>query len=153
MTEDRARSWDAGLKLGTVIVSLLVATVGYRDYQLRAKESTDRARPTQDIAARGPFLEQRLKLYFEATETASKLATLEPGKAWDEAHSRFWQLYWGQLSVVESKAVASAMVNVGLCLKDKTCDRGELEQRSLRLAHACRDDIQAAWDVASLRKP
>jgi hypothetical protein len=100
--------------------------------------------------ARAPFLERQLATYLEATRVASKLATNNRGSQIFVANERrFWELYWGELSLVEDWHVESAMVAMGHCLRgDCTrCHQGTLEQCALRLAHACRKSLGISWGV------
>src|SRR5262247_4947331 len=60
--------------------------------------------------ARKPFLQRQQELYFEASTLASKLSTLDHGAEREAARKRFYQLYWGELSVVEDESVEKAMV-------------------------------------------
>src|SRR5262245_23121160 len=59
------------------------------------------------IDARRPFLDLQLKLYQDATKTASILATSNDAKELEEAEARFWQLYWGELGLVENGGIKS----------------------------------------------
>ena len=54
------------------------------------------------IDARRPFLDHQLKLYQEATKTAAILATSNDAAELQTAEIRFWQLYWGELAMVDT---------------------------------------------------
>jgi len=113
-----------------------------------------------------PFLERQLAFYFEAAKVTGKLATLNPGKSatdqdqrisedWAWARRRFWELYWGELAVVESPQVSTAMVAFGQGLGEveKCVDKGDscdglqksLTGASIALAHQIRESIQEGW--------
>jgi hypothetical protein len=114
------------------------------------------------------FLERQLQLYFEVSRVTAKLATLparlpDTGPADNEtyewANRRFWELYWGELSVVESPEVARAMVDFGEQLRKVTDCRAanegdcrsqqeQLSGLSYKLAGRLRESIQAGWDYA-----
>lgn len=72
---------------------------------------------TLEWEARRPFLERQMALCFEAAATASTLATTADNAKWDKANGRFWELYWGELALVENRAVANKMVEFGITLK------------------------------------
>jgi len=98
--------------------------------------------------ARKPFLERQQALYFEATSAASKLSTLDDGGEKEGARKRFYQLYWGELSVVEDELVEAAMVRFKNILEQY--ERGqtskfEVERSSLVLAHSCRESLARGW--------
>jgi len=111
-----------------------------------------------------PFLEKQLQFYFEAARVTAKLATLSPSheattaapENWEWARRRFWELYWGELGVVESPDVAGAMVRFGhrlnevaVCFerKEANCQvkQATLEGLSLDLAREIRKSIELGW--------
>ena len=55
----------------------------------------------------------RLQLYAEAAQAAARIATATSGQAVVDAEKRFWELYWGPLSMVEDRLVEGAMVAFG----------------------------------------
>lgn len=59
------------------------------------------------------FLDRQLQLYFEAVKTVAQLGILTKGRKFDELKQKFWELYWGELSVVESQDVENKMVVLG----------------------------------------
>lgn len=108
---------------------------------------------------RKSYWDKQMSLLFDATETTAKIAVLSPNDPKrEEAVEAFWRLYWGPMTVVESKcepcdAVDQAMLAFGRCLRDpadakpqETCSPRELEQRSIALGKAARDSIGASWD-------
>ena len=55
------------------------------------------------------FWDAQLKLYLEATDTASKIANLpQTDKVRTDAVERFWQLFYGPLHVVEDNDVKTS---------------------------------------------
>jgi hypothetical protein len=50
------------------------------------------------------------------------------------------------MGLVESPEVARAMIEIGACLKDTTCN--DLERRSLQLSYKMRDSIARSWSVS-----
>ena len=133
-------------------------------------ERSDSAQKERELAvreSRRPFLEKQPLFYFETVRVTAKLATLPrtgvsdkgPGdkETWDWAKRRFWELYWGELGVVESREVAAAMVRFGQvltnmdgCAADDQCaiEQGKLRGLSLAIASEMRKSIQADWGYA-----
>lgn len=110
--------------------------------------------------SRRPFLDRQLTLYEEATRTAAVLATSEDPTEVEAAEERFWQLYWGELALVENGGlgaqgggVEAAMVRFGNALRARPRNMEILQQRSLDLAHACRDSLADSWGVPSWKSP
>ena len=130
------------------------ATVAKQDAEIRRSISQLASRTQREVinlqhesATRKPFLEHQLTLYLEASKITAMIATIaddsDPER--QKAIRRFWQLYWGELVVVEDHKVANAMVAFGRALKSS--DNMKLEQLALGVAHACRDSVQKSWDV------
>jgi hypothetical protein len=101
-----------------------------------------------------PFLEKQLTTCFDTVGIVGSLAAEnEPGVIVDpkrhaNALSQFWLHYHGTLSVVESKDVEGAMVDIGNQLRgcEQKGTRCNLQANANRLAHACRDLVLARWD-------
>jgi hypothetical protein len=147
---------QAWLPVLTVVVGAGWGLYTYLDHQKevqrdQTRQATEEA-ATRRIEVQKPFLEKKLTLYFEAAQIAGRLATLKPGaEAWNDTENRFWQLYWSELSMVETDAVEEAMVKVGQALtilknspEDKDARRA-LNEAIYELAHAIRDGIESAW--------
>ena len=147
---------QAWLPVLTVVVGALWALYTYLDHQKEVRQEAarqaDKDAVTRRIEVQKPFLEKQLALYFEAAQVAGRLVSLKPGVgSWSENENRFWELYWSELSMVESEAVEQAMVNVGTALTayksapDSQPAKRALEKSIYDLAHAIRDGIAAAW--------
>jgi hypothetical protein len=113
----------------------------------------------RQLEARRPFLDRQLKLYTDATLNASILATSTDAAERTKATQRFFQLYWGNLAMVENGGldakdggVESAMVAFGACL-NQDCPQGQLQQLSLKLAHTCRDSLAESWGIRDWKTP
>ena len=118
----------------------------------QAKFEAVRLAESRRIEATKPFLERQLKLYTEATQVAAKIATSRDVKEVEDAKKRFWQLYWGELALVENKDVEAAMVKLGRALENSASQR-ELKQLSLKLAHACRESLDRSWGINAWSQP
>ena len=139
------------------VVPLVIAALGFvwgvyqyfQGQKVRAdqvKLDQDREAVQRRIEARRPFLEKQLGLYTEATNAAATIATSADTAALAKARTRFWELYWGELALVEDSAVEQAMMAFGSGL-DRGAGKAELQQLSLGLAVACRDSLAVAWDT------
>jgi hypothetical protein len=77
--------------------------------QRRASEAVlqeqKRTSETRRVEATKPFLEHQLALYTEAIQSVEVMATSADHPAVDKATARFWQLYWGELGLVEDGAL------------------------------------------------
>jgi len=138
---NEGQKWDVTMKIVGACAVFVGVVVGLYQY-------IDKA----GMESRKPFLERQLVYYLDASSQAAILATSSDAKEINSAAAAFWRLYWGPLLVVEDKAVADAMVQLGRCLQerdiDKTrCDQNSLKQRALALARACRSSIETSWGV------
>ena len=147
---------QAWLPVLTIVGGALWGLFTYLDHQkevqVDAARQAAKDASVRKIEAQQPFLKQQLTLYFEAAQVAGRFTTLKPGSAqWDVNESRFWQLYWSELSMVESEAVEAAMVNLSKALPDykRSPDNQEaiqaLDESVYELAHAIRAGIESAW--------
>ncbi len=135
-----------GLPTIAQVVALIAAVTGvYKYLDTRARE------------VKRPFLEKQMALYFDVCKVVATLArrdveTTERKKATE----RFWELYWGELSLVESGSVEVIMVALGrvIELPPKVLEgkdgRDLLERLSYQLAHACRASIGKGWGFRPL---
>jgi hypothetical protein len=167
--------WDWIVKYGPAIAVLAGATWTASTWYFERQEKTAAERRLAVRESQKPFLERQLAFYFEAAKVTAKLATLPPvptgedfakHKAledWAWARRRFWELYWGELGVVESPEVASAMVDFGKALGDveKCADAGgdcigkqkALEGHSISLSHKIRASVEQGWGYTLSPRP
>jgi hypothetical protein len=99
---------------------------------------------TRRIEAQKPHLERQLQLYTETCQLAVCLATAEDPQQVTIAKKRFWELYWGELCMVENRGVEKAMVQLGKAL-ESNASQDELKNLSYELAHALRHSLEVAW--------
>ena len=132
--------WLTGLAaVGAVGISLL-QYMGQRDDEIEQRE---REVVVLDRQSKQKFLDKQFELYTEAVIVVSRLATGGKYASRDEDASRFWQLYWGELGMVEDGQVARAMVKVGTALDSN----GNLELPSLHLSRCISKSIEVNWGV------
>ncbi|WP_341368431.1 hypothetical protein [Yoonia sp. BS5-3] len=124
----------------------------------------------QSIAAATPFLQKKLLWCEEAVDTAARIATSETPEQPDL--QRFWQLYWGKMGLIENETVKAAMIRFGASLTAldlsyqspdaansddakafapenviANASEDSLQDQSLALAHACRDELSREWSA------
>ncbi|MEP7342232.1 MAG: hypothetical protein ABI977_31170 [Acidobacteriota bacterium] len=120
----------------------------------KVAEQREKEVETAHREAQRPFLELQLKLYVEAVTVAGRLATLENGAERETARKRFYQLYWGELSVVEDREVEGAMIKFDRALQayeqapsqNRERAKAILNCRSYRLAHNVRNSLARTWE-------
>ena len=110
----------------------------------QARFESQRYAETRRIEAAKPFLERQLALFTEATQVAAQIAVDPSSAPAGKLKTRFWQLYWGELALVERGDVEKAMVAFGNALT-RGAPAEELRPLSLRIARACRDELAIAW--------
>jgi|SRR5262245_58742610 len=144
MSESRAL--DAALKILPIVGACVTFIWGVWVWKDNADEERDAASAetaryaeSRRVEATRPFLEMQLKLYTEAAFVTSRIA-----HSGDEgAIGRFWELYYGELSLVENNDVAQAMVDFGNALKSN--EKARLEGLSLELTRSMRRSLAKSW--------
>ena len=149
-------NWLKVLAVAGAISSFLWGVYQWReksaqDLALRSVEA-ERLAETRRIEATKPFLDRQLALYSEATRVASQVATLGKTDAGKKARTRFWELYWGELALVENRTVEAAMKQMGDALSAGASEH-ELQLASLAVAKACRESLDRSWGINAWAKP
>jgi hypothetical protein len=123
------------------------------DKELQQQKLEARRRSeSRRIEATQPFLERQLKLYTEVSQVAALIATSDDSYEKTKATQRFWELYWGELALVENQEVESAMVAMGRSIEG-SAEHDERKQLSLQLAHACRKSLDRSWGIHAWSTP
>ncbi len=114
-------------------------------------------RETKRAEFRQRYWEAQLALYEDATGAAAAIATARSLESVAGERARFWQLYWGPLSMIEHPEVEQAMVAFGRVLGE--CERDvsgcaadgpgnsitPLRQKAYELAHCVRVSLHHTW--------
>jgi hypothetical protein len=100
------------------------------------------------LSAAKPLIDLRQKQYLEAIRSAAVLARPQDHTDTEkkEATKRFWELYWGELSLVEDRDVGAAMVRLGRAI-DPNYEKTESQQAVLDLAYSLRNSLVRTWGV------
>lgn len=144
MSESRAL--ETALKILPVVGACITFAWGVWVWKDNADEEREAARQEAEryaesrrIEATRPFLELQLKAYTEAVLVTSRIATSGDQAAID----RFWELYTGELALVEDSQVAQAMIAFGDALKSGR--QAALRGLAIRLAHQMRESLAKSW--------
>jgi hypothetical protein len=123
--------------------------VNQEEHRLQAAIQAQKENEQKWLQLQKPFMERQLQLYSEAVHITAILATAPKGDNWESARKRFWELYWGELALVENKEVESRMVQFGNVLNSISNDDSAtvLQSESLGLAHAIRRSIDQSWGL------
>jgi hypothetical protein len=124
---------------------------GYLDQQKAALAQQQAAEVARANEARKPFFEKQLALYFETAKVVGSLATEAPySDSWKIAKTRFYALYWSELSMVEDRGVEEGMVKFERTLKNFDKDgslRAQVQTQAYCLAHTLKASIASNWTV------
>lgn len=121
----------------------------HREKLAAIERENERAAQTRRVESTRPFLERQLALYSEAARVCAQIASSPR----PEAVARFWELYWGELALVENKEVEAAMVQFGQALHYMPDDSSILKHRALEVAKACRLSLARSWGVEAWVSP
>jgi hypothetical protein len=116
-TRQAIKFWLDCLQIITVVGGVIIAVVTFLNYSREQKaqaaeethrivERDDRAKEQLKTAKRElerPYQEKKLSLYLDAARVLAHLAT-SPNLKKEATEARFWELYWGELPFVESRA-------------------------------------------------
>jgi hypothetical protein len=154
---DREKKIDLIIKVGGSILTLATVVIGVSQFNKGQKDLKEREiaqrrselskmKTEAVIETLSKFKELQNKLYIEATSVISYLAVNENfgSKEHKDKLEKFWRLYWGELSAVESDAVEAAMKHFGDTLKmieDNNFTNFKEKQRELK--NACYQVAQA----------
>jgi hypothetical protein len=103
-----------------------------------ARPSATKANACPRPGASRPLARSWKNSYAEAARVCARIASAHDGA---DAVARFWELYWGELALVENREVEAEMVRFGQALQYMPEDRSELRHRALELAAACRASL------------
>lgn len=140
---EKQTSFENRLKLVTAMVAVITIIVGVGQYIYSTR--TD---------FRKIFWKEQYVLYGQACSAAAKIAMAGSINEVPRAHAKFWNLYWGELSIVEHPNVKDAMVQYGEQLKLVEAGSAKpwsLKQLSYHLARACRKSLAETWNPADLK--
>ena len=103
------------------------------------------------------------ELYESAIEAASRIANADSLESVVESRKQFWELYWGNLAMLESPRVADAMVDFGKILAkceesmDGSCFQptqgnlpNPLQKAAIGLARCARESLQDTWEPVDI---
>lgn len=149
--DDRRDEWERWLKIGSLLVTVAAFVVGVIQFnrtekakQRQEAQQQQQEQVARELAARRPYLDRQLLLYTEAANSAATLANSTDPKALEAARQRFWQLFWGELAMVEDLEVDVAMNEFGTALSEDWPQEA-LQMCSLRLSHMLRRSLANSW--------
>lgn len=141
--EKKPSQLEATVKVITVAVSIVALLWGGATFLI-----------TKQREARKAYLDYQLELYKETAKTAVILATSDDSVKVDSARIRFYELYYGELALVETREVAAQMVSFKASLEKALAEEDSLGAEAanlplaaLELAHVLRSSLAQSWGV------
>lgn len=147
---------------GTLVLATAGGWIGILSYRQGLRDRAEAQRASTEAARREyerPFYEHQLRLYLEAVAVVARVATAADDSAARDAERRFWELYWGEMSLVEDEPVARKMVEVGALLGRTSAPAGAgaptavVARAANELAVVLRDSLRRAWPVPPRTAP
>lgn len=139
----------------------------FRDQRVALNREFRQNEQMRDFEYRKPLYQQQMTLYMDAAKAAAALATSYDPEERNKSYRRFWQLYYGELPVIEEAEVNNAMVDFAKLLLDaqqknwnkvdtpalantrvpdfRPEQRVQLQQASLRLSKAFASEFIQFW--------
>ena len=137
------------VKLATIVVGIVISILSFNETRRKDADARIAEAEKEQVEAAKPFIEARQELYtkaLKAVEVTVNPSLHDPADV-KKATERFWDLYWGELCIVESKQVEAAMIAFGNA--NTVQDR---KDRAYDLAHAMRDSIIESWGIRDKEK-
>jgi hypothetical protein len=123
--------------------------VRYHDDQEKAhadqREQSKREQVAREREFMKPWLENQRDIYRKALSAAGTVANTENAQTRKKAAEEFWSLYHGEMILVETTSVSTAMVNFGLCLNGSeiNCEKKKLDELAHKLGTAMSESMSA----------
>ena len=133
---------DDDLKVIGAIAAIITAFFGIFQYGM-SKRNEFRRR----------FWEEQLVVYRKACCVAGSLASSSSLNDVEKQRLEFWSLYWGEMSILENKAVKEAMMAFGkqlILVQNNDSVTSDLTQLSYTLARECRRSLEQTWNPVRL---
>ncbi len=142
MTTETGCTVASMVQVVSVVAGVVISVATF--FAAKAKEANAR----KAEAAR-PFLQLRQDRYTEVVRAASVLVApaTHTSEELQQAKKRFFELYWGELSLVEDKKVETAMVALAEAIDPDLAKETKPTKASYQLAHALRDSLLESWHI------
>jgi hypothetical protein len=128
------------VQVSSVVIGVVITVLSFS----ASRKAEAEARSAEAIK---PFMELRQKTYTDAVKQAGILATPDghtPAEI-NAAKLRFRELYVAELSMVESPAVESQMIELAKKLDPSLVNLTPPQTAAYNLAHALRNSYIASW--------
>jgi hypothetical protein len=131
--------WDIILKALTLVGTLVAAAWAVHTYA-----------DTKEKEFYTAFWNNKLALFVETSSVASTMATTTSIDEFNKAREKYWELFYGRLSLVEGKSVKAAMESFAGEVPSSLIEQGmlplqSLQQPAYRLTLALKEELGVAW--------
>jgi hypothetical protein len=153
LSRQRDGSWHQTLVQFVPIITAILSIAGFiwgvflytgEQKMSRSDRETQSLRQKQiaEHELMTPWLDSQRATYSKALDAAAAFANSRDESDRAIAEQKFWQLYQGQMILVETHAVSGRMKNFGDCLDGTTsCNAAELNTRVRALASAMAESM------------
>jgi hypothetical protein len=143
-----ARNRDADARKQEAYTRQIEAEARKAEAEKYKDQRADEARK-QQIEAAKTFLQLRQERYMEIVKAAAVLVNPKDHTEQEakEARVRFRDLYVAELSMVESREVEKAMMELGKAIDPDLENFTRAQDAAYKLSHALRDSLVKSWGV------
>ncbi|GGO80900.1 hypothetical protein GCM10011348_18660 [Marinobacterium nitratireducens] len=139
MKSDPYKTMDLSIKGLTLVGALIAAIWAYHTY-------TD----TKEKEFYTTFWNTKLQMFLETSAAASTMATTESIEDFYKARTRYQELFFGRLSLVEGDSVKKAMIEFSSLIPGEAISQDMLpleflQQPAYRLTITMKEELGSAW--------
>ncbi len=113
----KGKPWHQILIQFVPVLTALIAFAGFFWGLLRYQEQSRSELVSHEREFMKPWIENQRDIYRKALTAAGTVANTENDETRRKAAEEFWQLYHGEMILVETTSVSQAMVAFGKCLE------------------------------------
>jgi hypothetical protein len=139
MTDEAFRLSETIIKALTLAGAVFAAVWAYHKYN-----------DTKEKEFYSAFWNAKLALFLETSAAASTMGTTRSVEEFEKARSKYLELFYGRLSLVEGEVVKKAMQDFALKVPPGPIEKNSLpftalEQPSYRLTLKLKEELGTAW--------
>lgn len=132
----------------TAILTAVSVGIGLFQFNQQQRDTARREEAARAEELRKTYWEEQKRAYDQAANAAATIANAGSLQEAQAEVRQFWALYWGGMSLVESREVERAMIDFGRLLtewQETGTKPGDIRNLSYRVAHCMKQSLAKTW--------